>query len=149
MKDRKEPDSTKGRPWDELRPGEDKDKDKKKEAEYRQHPTPHAVVINVIVGDIAARDDSNSTWKKLYPGLKISPRKIKPVTTPLHGFGGATVIPDGTIQLPMTLGTYPTSVVIMTSFLLVKAPMAYNVFYGHPLLNAARAVGLWYQDTTR
>ncbi|KAL2462263.1 Uncharacterized protein Adt_45683 [Abeliophyllum distichum] len=64
----------------------------------------------------------------VFLGLKISSSKIKPITTPLHGFGGATVIPGRTIELPVTLGTYPDSVVIMTSFLLVKVPMAYNAF---------------------
>ncbi|KAL2480023.1 Ribonuclease H [Abeliophyllum distichum] len=104
----------------------------------------------VIVADIADFDvkrvlvDNGSaadvmSWE-VFLGLKISPSKIKPVTTPLHGFGGATVIPEGTIELPVTLGTYPASVIIMTSFILVKAPMAYNAIYGRPLLNAARAV---------
>ncbi|KAL2467122.1 Ribonuclease H [Abeliophyllum distichum] len=104
----------------------------------------------VIVADIADFDvkrvlvDNGSaadvmSWE-VFLGLKISPSKIKHVTTPLHGFGGATVIPEGTIELPVTLGTYPASVIIMTSFILVKAPMAYNAIYGRLLLNAARAV---------
>ncbi|KAL2466991.1 Uncharacterized protein Adt_42842 [Abeliophyllum distichum] len=94
-------------------------------------------VKSVLVDNGSAADVMS--WE-VFLGLKISPSKIKPVTTPLHGFGGATVIPEGTIELPVTLGTYPASVVIMTNFLLVKAPMAYNAIYGRPLLNAARAV---------
>ncbi|KAL2466151.1 Integrase catalytic domain-containing protein [Abeliophyllum distichum] len=98
----------------------------------------------VIVADIAYFNvkrvlvDNGSTtdvmsWE-VFLGLRILPSKIKPVITPLHGFGGATIIPKGTIELPVTLGTYPASVVIMTNFLLVKAPMAYNAIYGCPLL---------------
>ncbi|KAL2486106.1 Ribonuclease H [Abeliophyllum distichum] len=113
----------------------------------------------VIVADIADFDvkrvlvDNGSaadvmSWE-VFLGLKISPSKIKPVTTPLHGFGGATVIPEGTIELPVTLGTYPASVVIMTSFLLVKAPMAYNAIYGRPLLNTARAVVSTYHQVMK
>ncbi|KAL2474431.1 Uncharacterized protein Adt_35167 [Abeliophyllum distichum] len=96
----------------------------------------------VIVADIADFDvkrvlvDTGSaadvmSWR-VFLGLRISPSKIKPVTTLLHGFGGATVIPEGTIELPVTLGTYPASVVRMTNFLLVKAPKAYNAIYGCP-----------------
>ncbi|KAL2470319.1 Uncharacterized protein Adt_38455 [Abeliophyllum distichum] len=94
-------------------------------------------VKRVLVDNGSAADVMS--WE-VFLGLKISPSKIKPVTTPLHGFGGATVIPEGTIELPVTLDTYPASVIIMTSFILVKAPMAYNAIYGRPLLNAARAV---------
>ncbi|KAL2455452.1 Uncharacterized protein Adt_47276 [Abeliophyllum distichum] len=57
----------------------------------------------VIVADIADFDvkrilvDNGSaadviSWE-VFLGLKISPSKIKPVTTPLYGFRGATVIP--------------------------------------------------------
>ncbi|KAL2453443.1 Uncharacterized protein Adt_49059 [Abeliophyllum distichum] len=113
----------------------------------------------VIVADIADFDvkrvlvDNSSaadvmSWE-VFLGLMISPSKIKPITTSLLGFGGATVIPEGTIKLPVTLGTYPASVVIMTSFLLVKAPMAYNAIYGPPLLNAARAVVSTYHQVMK
>ncbi|KAL2480663.1 Uncharacterized protein Adt_33629 [Abeliophyllum distichum] len=37
----------------------------------------------------------------------------------------------------------------MTSFLLVKAPMAYNAIYGYPLLNAARAVVSTYHQVMK
>ncbi|KAL2526109.1 Uncharacterized protein Adt_11163 [Abeliophyllum distichum] len=113
----------------------------------------------VIVADIADFDvkrvlvDNGSaadvmSWK-VFLGLKISHSKIKPVTAPLHGFGGVTIIPEGTIELPVTLGTYPASVVIMTSFLLVKAPIAYNAIYGRPLLNASRAVVFTYHQVMK
>ncbi|KAL2526905.1 Uncharacterized protein Adt_11959 [Abeliophyllum distichum] len=104
----------------------------------------------VIVADIVDFDvkkvlvDNDSAENVIswivFLGLKISLSKINHVTTPLYEFVGATIIPEGAIELPVTLGTYPTSVVIMTNFLLVKAHMAYNVIYGCPLLNAARAV---------
>ncbi|XP_022865324.1 uncharacterized protein LOC111385183 [Olea europaea var. sylvestris] len=68
----------------------------------------------VIVGDIANFDvkkvlvDGGSavnvlTWEA-FMGLKISLEKLKAVSTPLQGFGGATVIPEGAIELPVTLG---------------------------------------------
>ncbi|KAL2490616.1 Ribonuclease H [Abeliophyllum distichum] len=62
----------------------------------------------VIVADIADFDvegvlvdngsAANVMFWEVFLGLKISPSKIKPITTPLHGFGGATVIPERTIH---------------------------------------------------
>ncbi|KAL2531484.1 RNase H domain-containing protein [Abeliophyllum distichum] len=173
MKDRKEPESKKRKAQDEPRPREDRGKQKMihpgKNERFSQNITfndedlegvtcPHHDAL-VIVADIADFDvkrvlvDNGSaadvmSWE-VFLGLKISPSKIKPVTTPLHGFGGATIIPEGTIELPVTLGTYPASVVIMTNFLLVKAPMAYNTIYGRTLLNAARAVVSTYHQVMK
>ncbi|KAL2533610.1 Uncharacterized protein Adt_06961 [Abeliophyllum distichum] len=79
------------------------------------------------------------TWDALL-GLKAPLEKLRLVTTLLQGFGGATVTPEGTIELPVTLGTYLASITIVTKFLVVKTPMAYNAIYGRPLLNAAGAV---------
>ncbi|KAL2470160.1 Ribonuclease H [Abeliophyllum distichum] len=109
------------------------------------NPPPRAGVINVISGGIAAGGDSNSarksyarssgvltdngsaadvlTWDALL-GLKAPLEKLRSVTTPLQGFGGATVIPEGTIELPVTLETYPASITIVTKFLVVKTHMA-------------------------
>ncbi|XP_022843447.1 uncharacterized protein LOC111367002 [Olea europaea var. sylvestris] len=86
----------------------------------------------VIVGDIADFDvkrvlvDGGSaanvlTWNA-FLGLKIPPEKLTMVTTPLQGFGGATVISEGTVELPVTLDTYPATMVIVTNFLVVKTP---------------------------
>ncbi|CAI9759472.1 unnamed protein product [Fraxinus pennsylvanica] len=78
------------------------------------------------------------TWE-VFVGLKISLENLKAVSTPLLGFRGATVIPEGVVELPVTLGTYPVRVVILMNFLVVKTPMTYNAIYGRPLLNAAGA----------
>ncbi|XP_022869682.1 uncharacterized protein LOC111389058 [Olea europaea var. sylvestris] len=120
------------------------------------HPHDDALVI---VGDIADFDvkrllvDGGSaanvlTWDA-FLGLKVPQEKLKMVTTPLQGFGGATVIPEGTMELSVTLGTYPATVVIVTNFLVVKTPMAYNVIYGRPLLNAASAVPSTYHQVMK
>ncbi|KAL2506898.1 Ribonuclease H [Abeliophyllum distichum] len=71
----------------------------------------------VIVADIAYFDvkrvlvDNGSAgdvmYWRVFIGLKISLSKTKLVITPLHGFGEATVIPERTIGLPVTLGYLP------------------------------------------
>lgn len=59
------------------------------------------------------------------------------------------MIPEGIVELPITLGTYLTIVVIFMSFLVVKTPMAYNAIYGQPLLNAAGAVPSTYHQVMK
>lgn len=72
------------------------------------------------------------TWEA-FVGLKITLKRLKAVSTSLQGFGGATVIPEGVVELPVTLGTYPTSVVILINFLVIKTSVVYNAIYGRPL----------------
>lgn len=74
------------------------------------------------------------------------------MTIPLSSFEGATIIPKGTVELSMTLGSkgtieisvildiYPTSVVILTKKFGCQNPMTYNAIYGRPLLNAVGVV---------
>ncbi|XP_022875684.1 uncharacterized protein LOC111394143 [Olea europaea var. sylvestris] len=111
------------------------------------HPHDDALVI---VGDIAdfgvkrVLVDGGSaanvlTWDA-FLGLMIFSNKLKIVTTPLQGFRGATVISERTVELPVTLSTYPTTVVIVASFLVVKISMAYNEIYDRPLPNVAGAI---------
>lgn len=75
----------------------------------------------------------------LFDFAEIYSEKFKKIT-PLQGFIGATMIPDETVELRITLGTYSTTELMMTSFLVVKILMSYNAIYGQPLLNTASAV---------
>ncbi|XP_022854805.1 uncharacterized protein LOC111376108 [Olea europaea var. sylvestris] len=120
------------------------------------HPHDDALVI---VGDMADFNvkrvlvDGESaanvlTWDA-FLGLKIFPEKLKMVTTPLQGFGEAIVISKGTVELPVTQGTYLATVVIVTNFLVIKTPIAYNAIYGWPLLNAAGAVPSTYHQVMK
>ncbi|XP_022846498.1 uncharacterized protein LOC111369281 [Olea europaea var. sylvestris] len=120
------------------------------------HPHDDALVI---VGDIADFDvkkvlvDGGSAANVLtcdaFLGLRVPPDKLKIVNTRLQGFGGATVIPEGTVELPVMRGTYPTIVVIMVSFLVVKTPIAYNAIYGRPLLNTAEVIPSTYHQVLK
>ncbi|KAL2251241.1 UNVERIFIED_CONTAM: Retrovirus-related Pol polyprotein from transposon [Sesamum indicum] len=66
--------------------------------------------------------------------------RLKPVRTPLVGFGGNEVIPEGVLELPVSLGEEPKRKTCMVSFLVVDSPFAYNVVLGRPGLNKFRAV---------
>ncbi|KAL2540812.1 Uncharacterized protein Adt_01790 [Abeliophyllum distichum] len=59
------------------------------------------------------------------------------------------ITPEWTIELPVTLGTHSASITIITNFLAIKTPMAYNAIYDRPLLNAARAVVSTYHQSMK
>ncbi|KAK6144344.1 hypothetical protein DH2020_021164 [Rehmannia glutinosa] len=65
---------------------------------------------------------------------------IKPVGTPLTGFGGHEVVPLGTIDLLTSLGEEPCRRTFMIKYLVVEAPFAYNIILGRPGLNQFQAV---------
>ena len=65
---------------------------------------------------------------------------MKPIKTPLYGFGEERVYAEGAIQLPITFGLYPMQVTQIVDFLLVDQPSAYNAIIGRPTLNALRTV---------
>jgi hypothetical protein len=58
----------------------------------------------------------------------------------LLGFVGEKVLPLGSIELPVTAGTYPRQKVIMVRFLLVDRPSAYNAIFGRTALNELKVV---------
>ncbi|KAL2526747.1 Integrase catalytic domain-containing protein [Abeliophyllum distichum] len=99
---------------------------------------PHDDVL-VITRDIADFDvkrvlvDMESAANVLswdaFKALRISTNELKPVNTPLQGFGGATVIPEEIVDLPVVLEKHLACVSLVT--LLVKTLMAYNAIYVH------------------
>ena len=62
--------------------------------------------------------------------------------TPLVGFNEFNTQPLGMIKLLVLMGTHPQQVSIMTNFIVVEAPSAYNVILGRSTLTQARSVML-------
>ena len=56
------------------------------------------------------------------------------MTATLYGFTGGHVTPEGTIKLTITLGEHPQVMTIMTEFLAVNYPSAFNGVMGRLLL---------------
>ncbi|XP_057972841.1 uncharacterized protein LOC131160992 [Malania oleifera] len=86
------------------------------------------------------RSSANIMFWSVLVGMKIGKERLKPVSTPLVGFGGDTVHPLGTITLPVTIGTTLQQVTTLIEFLVVDRPSVYNVILGRPFLNAVRVV---------
>ena len=62
------------------------------------------------------------------------------MTSPLYGFIGDSVIPEGTIKLAITLGEPPRTTIMVIDFLVVKCPSAFNGVLGRHLLKALKVV---------
>ena len=61
-------------------------------------------------------------------------------TTPLYGFTGDSLMPVGSIILPVAIGEPPKQVNNMVEFVVVDIPSAYNMILGRPFLSKIRGV---------
>ncbi|XP_064940575.1 uncharacterized protein LOC135594081 [Musa acuminata AAA Group] len=80
-------------------------------------------------------------WK-----LGLIKESLKPICSVLMRFTGDSVSPSGTVTLPLTLGASPRTKTVMSTFLVVDLPAAYNAI---PTLNKIRAVVSTYHQTVK
>ncbi|XP_027102703.1 uncharacterized protein [Coffea arabica] len=79
-------------------------------------------------------------YLRTFESLKLVREHMTPVRTPLVGFGGHVVHPEGMVTLTVTVGHHPRCRTIPVNFVVVKADSPYNLLLGRPTLNALRAV---------
>ncbi|XP_022848733.1 uncharacterized protein LOC111371045 [Olea europaea var. sylvestris] len=110
-------------------------------------PYDDALVISAILANFEVRKiliDNKSTANvpshEAFVQIVISSEQLKPVKTPLQGFGGGVITPEGIVGLPLTLGAEGKQVKQITTFEVFHTPMAYNAILGRPLLNRIRAI---------
>ncbi|KAL0387663.1 UNVERIFIED_CONTAM: hypothetical protein Sradi_2648100 [Sesamum radiatum] len=72
--------------------------------------------------------------------LGIDNAQLWKVNTPLTGFSGEMIEQLGELMLPLSLGSLPKRSTKMVKFLVVKAPSAYNIILGRPILNLFGAI---------
>ena len=120
----------------------------------RQLHRPHhnALVINLSIADFNTRwvliDNGSSVdilHYSAFQQMKVNRECFLPSDTPLVGFSGTKVFPVGTINLPVTIETYPQQLTREVNFLIVDCSSTYNAIIGHPTLNAWRAATSKYQ----
>ncbi|XP_071939899.1 uncharacterized protein [Coffea arabica] len=106
-----------------------------------------ALVIEVLTNNYIVKKvyvDPGSSVDVLYyrtfENLKLTREQLTPVRTPLVGFGGHVVHPEGMVSLMVTIGRHPRCRTVPVSFAVVKADSPYNMLIGRPTLNALRAV---------
>ncbi|XP_022846201.1 uncharacterized protein LOC111368940 [Olea europaea var. sylvestris] len=106
-----------------------------------------ALVISAIIANFEVKrilvdngSGANVLSHEAFVQMGISSEQLKPVKTPLQGFGGTVITPEGIIGLPLTLGAEGKQVTQITTFEVVRMPMAYNAILGRPMLNKIRAI---------
>ncbi|XP_064963250.1 uncharacterized protein LOC135611539 [Musa acuminata AAA Group] len=71
------------------------------------------------------------------------------MTSALTGFTGGSISSLGTTVLPITIGEEPMAKTIMTTFMVVDMPSAYNIILGRPTLNKIKAMVSTYRRTIK
>ena len=72
--------------------------------------------------------------------MRIGRDQLRPVNSPLVGFGGMKVQPVGTISLPVVVGTYLQQITKNVNFLVVDCSSSYNAIIGRLTLNSWKAI---------
>ena len=111
------------------------------------HPHDDVIVITLLIADYTTRrvlvDNGSSTDILYYPAfqqMNLGRDQLRPVHSPLVGFGGMKVQSVGTITLPVVVGAYPQPVTRNVNFLVVDCSSSYNAIIGRPTLNNWKAV---------
>ena len=87
----------------------------------------------------------NILYKSSLERMKLSVNDLEPCNQTIYGFSGEGLTPTGSIRLPVTAGTAPTIRTLLTTFIVVDCPSAYNVVIGTPILVDLRAVtSIWH-----
>ena len=86
----------------------------------------------------------------LYPAeMRLGQYQLRPINSPLVGFGGMKVQPVGTIILPIVVGAYPQQITKEVNFLVVDYSLSYNAIIGRPTLNSWKAVTSTYHFSVK
>ena len=112
-----------------------------------QHPHDDPFVIKAVIANKMIHrvlvDNGSSTdiiFASAFNKIGIGREKLEPVNVCLRGFSGERVLPLGSIQLVLTLGDPPCQAITTVRFLIVDAPLAYNMLLGRPCLNTIRSI---------
>ena len=111
------------------------------------HPYDDAIVITLLITDYSTRrvlvDNESLADILYYPAfqqMNLGREQLRPVHSPLVGFGGMKVQPVGTISLPVVVGAYPQQVTRNVNFLVVDCSSSYNAIIGRPTLNSWKVI---------
>jgi hypothetical protein len=110
-------------------------------------PHTDALVLSLVIANhkihrilIDTGSSADILYRLAFEQMKIDRNKVIPVRHSLVGFTREQVLPLGSIELPVTAGTYPRQNTIMVRFLIIDRPSAYNAILGRTALNELKAV---------
>ncbi|XP_022887470.1 uncharacterized protein LOC111403267 [Olea europaea var. sylvestris] len=104
------------------------------------YPHDDALVVSAIVANFEVKRILCTLRMEVRHKMGLSPKQLKVVKTHLQGFGGGVIIPEGIVELLLTLGSGNAQVTEITPFQVVNTPKAYNIILGRPLLNKIQAI---------
>ena len=111
------------------------------------HPHDDAIIIILLIADYTTKrvlvDNGSSVDILYYPAfqqMRLGWDQLRPICSPLVGFGGMKVQPVGTITLPIVVGSYPQQIAKEVNFLVVDYLSSYNAIIGRPTLNRWKVV---------
>ena len=96
---------------------------------------PKKIVHRVLIDNGSS---VNIIFASAFHKMGIGREKLEPGNTHLLGFSGEKVIPLRSVQLVLTFPPFQATTTI--KFLIMNAPLAYNMLLGKPSLNAIRAI---------
>ncbi|XP_024026719.1 uncharacterized protein LOC112093118 [Morus notabilis] len=119
---------------------------------------PHndALVVEAMIGNHTVCRilvDNGSSVDLLYSDclekMGIRKEQLEKTSRPLYGFTEDSVIPQGTIRLPIIAGEKPRQTTIMANFVVIKGGSQYNAVIGRPTLQALRAITSVYHQKVK
>ncbi|XP_019171367.1 PREDICTED: uncharacterized protein LOC109166924 [Ipomoea nil] len=72
----------------------------------------------------------NVLYLDVFQKLKLDPIELTPIATPLSGFKGDTIHPEGKINLPVEIGIPPRSIKTQMEFVVVDLHCVHNAILG-------------------
>ncbi|XP_019167690.1 PREDICTED: uncharacterized protein LOC109163402 [Ipomoea nil] len=112
-------------------------------------PLPHrdALVIKMDINDMIVHRilvDTGSSVNVMYydafTKLGLPRGQLKEVRTPLSGFTGDSVETEGSVTLPVEIGTSPNIRKMDMEFIVVRLTCAHNIILGRPALEDLKAI---------
>jgi hypothetical protein len=110
-------------------------------------PHSDALVVTMVIANHRIHrvlvDNGSSAdilYKSAFDLMKISREKVSAFRFLLVGFAGEQVMPLGSIELQVTVGSPPTQKTIPVKFLIVDQPSAYNAIFGRTAQAELKAV---------
>ncbi|XP_019196562.1 PREDICTED: uncharacterized protein LOC109190521 [Ipomoea nil] len=86
--------------------------------------------VNVRRVTIDTGSSVNVLYLDVFQKLKLDPAELMPIATPLLGFTGDTIHPEGRISLPVEMGTPPRMIKTQMEFVVVNLHCGVGVLRG-------------------
>ncbi|XP_019179294.1 PREDICTED: uncharacterized protein LOC109174517 [Ipomoea nil] len=90
----------------------------------------NGVVVQRILVD--TRSSVNVLYLETFTKMELTREQLNPVKTPLAGFTGDSVEAEGSITLPVEVGSYPDVQKLSMKFIMVNLACSYNAILGRP-----------------